>query len=79
MAPSTPPAATVTTSNTKLALIEEIIAAALQGLSLFPPTAPEAALGSALYNILLNALSLHTQESGKPFNVQLIPLETPVP
>ena len=62
----------------KLQTILNIINFALQGLALVPGLGAPIALEQALQRILMNALAAFQQESGKPFSIAEIPLETPV-
>ena len=63
----------------KLQNIVTIINFTLQGLSLIPGLSAPIALEQALQRILMNALAAYQAETGKPFNIQNIPLETLVP
>ena len=71
---STPPI--VMTS--KLSNILEIINFALQALALIPSLAGPIALEQAIQRILMNALAAYQAETGRPFDITNIPLETPV-
>jgi len=72
---TTPPV----TPPSKLDNILAIINLALQGLAAIVPGAAGAvAIEQALQRILTQGLSLYRQESGKPFDITLIPLEKPV-
>jgi hypothetical protein len=69
-APVTPP--------TKLQTILQIIQFALTGLSAIPVIGPDAVLASAFLAIFQNAQALYQAESGQPFDVTKIPLESKV-
>lgn len=72
---STPASAT----PSKLSVILLIIQAALNGLQAVPVTAAGAAIAQAFLGIFQGATALYQQETGQPFDVTKIPLETPVP
>ena len=59
----------------KLQTILSIIQLALTGLATL---VPGAALAETFVTIFQNATQLYQQESGQPFDVTKIPLETPV-
>jgi hypothetical protein len=73
---STPP--TPVTLSSKLSNILEIINFALQALALIPGLGGPIALEQAIQRILMNALAAYQAETGKPFDITNIPLETPV-
>jgi hypothetical protein len=68
-----PPAAS------KEQLILQVIQLALAGLQAVPVTAAGAAIASVFLGIFQNATALFEQQTGLPFDVTKIPLETPVP
>jgi hypothetical protein len=55
-----------------------IINFSLQALSLIPGFAAPIALEQAIQRILMGALAAYQAETGKPFDITKIPLETPV-
>lgn len=59
----------------KIQTIEAILQASLNALG---TVVPGAALAGTLLAIFQNAANLYQQETGKPFNVALIPFEQPV-
>jgi len=75
---STPPVPLPVSAPSKLQTILNIINFALQGLALVPGLGAPIALEQALQRILMNALSAYQAETGKPFDITQIPLETPV-
>lgn len=78
---SSTPSSTVTvnTPPSKLDTILGIINLALQGLAAIVPGAAGAvALEQAFQRILTGGLRLYQAETGKPFDITLIPLEKPV-
>lgn len=62
----------------KLQLILLIIQTALTALSKVPVVGPEAADASVFLQIYQSAAALYQQETGQPFDVTKIPLETKV-
>jgi hypothetical protein len=68
--PPTPPS--------KLQNILAIINLALQGLAAIPALTVPIAIEQAFQQILVNALAAFQAETGKPFDIQNIPLEKPV-
>lgn len=72
-------ASTATPTPSKLSTILEIIQLALAGLQAVPVTSVAAGLASTFLGIFQNATNLYQQETGQPFDVTKIPLETPVP
>lgn len=64
-----------TPAPSKLQLILAILNASLAGLSTINPVVGEV---STLLGIFQNASALYTAETGKPIDLTLIPLETPV-
>jgi len=64
--------------TSKLSNILEIINFSLQALALIPGLAGPIALEQAIQKILMNALAAYQAETGKPFDITNIPLETPV-
>ena len=64
--------------TSKLSNILEIINFALQALALIPALAGPIALEQAIQRILMNALAAYQAETGKPFDITNIPIETPV-
>jgi hypothetical protein len=63
---------------TKLQNIEAIILAALQGLSMIPVIGGTASIIGVLANILVKAQGVYQQETGQPYDLSKVPLETPV-
>jgi hypothetical protein len=63
---------------TKLQNIEAIILAALQGLSMIPVIGGTASIIGVLANILVKAQGVYQQETGLPYDLSKVPLETPV-
>lgn len=61
---------------TKLQMILSIIQLALSGLG---TVVPGAALAGTFVTIFQKATALYQQETGQPFDVTKIPIETPVP
>ena len=72
---STPP---VVPTVSKTTLILAIINAALTGLAAIPGAQLGSALGLTFISILQNGMIAYQQETGKPLDLTLIPLETPV-
>lgn len=68
----------VPTAPSKQSLILEIIQLALTGLQAVPIASAGAALVSTFLAIYQNAAAAYEAETGTPFNVTKIPLETPV-
>ena len=56
----------------------EILQLALATLSVIPATAPEAALGGVLVQIIQKAMAGYQAASGAPLDLTKIPLETKV-
>jgi hypothetical protein len=69
----------VSAAPSKLQTILQIIQFALAGLSAVPVVGPGAALAGAFIQIFQNASALYQAETGQPFDVTKIPLETKVP
>lgn len=67
------------TAPSRISVILMIIQAALAGLQAVPITAAGAAIAQAFLGIFQSATALYQQETGQPFDVTKIPLETPVP
>ena len=63
----------------KIQTILLVIQTALSALSNLPVVGPEAALAAAFLKIYQNAAALYQAETGQPFDVTKIPLETKVP
>lgn len=68
----------VSAAPSKQSLILEIIQLALDGLQAVPVTAAPAALTSVFLGIYQKATATYQAETGQPFDVTKIPLETPV-
>jgi hypothetical protein len=69
----------ITINNGRLAEVTSILQGALQILGMFPGTAPEAALGSLLLQIISGAVARIQAETGKPIDLSKIPYEAPLP
>lgn len=63
----------------KLQNILGIINLALQGIQIAPVVGPFAGVADVFLNILQNALAVHQQETGQPFDLTKIPQEALVP
>ncbi len=73
------PAVVPVAAPSKLQNILGIINLSLQGLQLAPVIGPGAAVADTFLNILMNALAVHQQETGQPFDLSKIPIEQLVP
>lgn len=62
----------------KLQTILTVIQLALGALSKLPVVGPEAALAAVFLQIYQNAAALYQAETGQPFDVTKIPLESKV-
>jgi hypothetical protein len=73
--PSTP----LASSPSKIQNILGIINLAIKGLSLAPgPVGAIGGIASIFSQMLQNGLLLYQQETGQPFDITKIPLETPI-
>jgi len=68
-----------TAAPSKLQNILTIIQFALSGLQAVPVVGAAAGLANVFVGIFQHATQLYTAETGQPFDVTKIPLETPVP
>jgi hypothetical protein len=73
------PVVPASTSGSKTGLILEIIQLALVGLQAVPGVAVGAELGGVFLGIFQKAVAAYQAETGKPFDVTLIPIESQVP
>jgi hypothetical protein len=63
---------------TKAQNIEAILIAALQALTLLPGIGATAGVVALLANIFVKAQAAYQQETGQPYDLSKVPLETPV-
>lgn len=65
-------------ANPSAAVFLEILQLSLAVLATIPATAPEAAVGGVLIQIIQKAMAGYEAAAGAPLDLTKIPLETPV-